>query len=73
MNINIEKLKKDLIEYFSTAINQFDADINDIEKINDIHPIKLIEIAKLNGFNLELYKIEELRSEDYVFIFSNSP
>ncbi len=67
MNINIEKLKKDLIEYFSTAINQFDADINDIEKINDIHPIKLIEIAKLNGFNLELYKIEELRSEDYVF------
>ena len=28
---------------------------------------KLIEIAKLNGFNLELYKIEELRSEDYVF------
>lgn len=67
MNINIEKLKKDLIEYFSPAINQFDADINDIEKINDIHPIKLIEIAKLNGFNLELYKIEELRSEDYVF------
>ena len=52
MNINIEKLKKDLIEYFSTAINPFDADLNYFNES------KLIELAKLNGFNIELYKIE---------------
>lgn len=32
MNINIEKLKKDLIEYFSTAINPFDADLKNVEE-----------------------------------------
>ncbi len=59
MNIDIERLKYDLIEYFSTAINPFDADLNGPEEIHNLPLNKLIEIAKSNGFNLNLYKIEE--------------
>ncbi len=59
MNIDIEKLRQDLIDYFSTAINPFDADLKGVEEIEDLSSDKLIELATSSGFNLELYKIEE--------------
>lgn len=58
MNIDINKLKEDLIDYFKTAINPFDVDLNGIEEISTLSSDKLIELAKSNGFNIELYKIE---------------
>lgn len=59
MNIDVEKLRQDLIDYFSTAINPFDADLKGVEEIEILSSDKLIELATSNGFNLELYKIEE--------------
>lgn len=59
MNIDIERLKQDLIDYFSTAINPFDADLNGVEEIEELPTDKLIELAISNGFNIDLYKIEE--------------
>lgn len=59
MNIDIEKLRQDLIDYFSTAINPFDADLKGVEEIMILSSDKLIELATSSGFNLELYKIEE--------------
>lgn len=58
MKIDIDKLKEDLIEYFSTAINPFDVDLYDPKDINNYNESKVIEIAKNNGFNIELYEIE---------------
>lgn len=59
MNIDIERLKQDLVDYFSTAINPFDADLKGIEEIEYLSTDKLIELAISNGFNLELYIVEE--------------
>ena len=60
MNFDIEKidiknLKNDLIDYFSTAINPFDADLIEVEEIENLSLDKTIELAKNNGFNLDNY------------------
>ncbi len=59
MNMDIEKLQVDLINYFSTAINPFDLDIKGVEEITKLSKEKLIILAKSNGFNINLYKLEE--------------
>jgi len=59
MNIDITKLQQDLIDYFTTAINPFDVDLKGIEEIYNLSEDKLISLATSNGFNIELYKIEE--------------
>lgn len=54
---NLKKLKDDLIDYFSSAINPFDVDLKGIEEIDKLSSDKLITLAKENGFNLEYYEI----------------
>lgn len=56
---DLNRLKDDLIDYFSSAINPFDVDLNGIEEIDKLSNDKLITLAKENGFNLEYYDIEK--------------
>lgn len=65
MNIDIKMLKDDLIDYFSTAINPFDADLKGIEDIENFSNDKIIEIAKANGFNIDYYDINEENNEEF--------
>lgn len=63
MNIDIKRLKDDLNDYFSTAINPFDVDLKGIEDIENFSNDKIIEIAKANGFNIDYYDINEENNE----------
>lgn len=62
MEIDIERLRSDLIDYFGTGmmsgIGAFIVNISIIEKAS---PDKLIEIAINNNFNLENYKNENIK------------
>lgn len=56
MEINIEKLRNDLIGYFGTALfNGNNMAIVDLSKIEQANDYELIEIAIQNGFNLNNY------------------
>ena len=56
-NINIEKLRNDLIDYFGTAFFSgfFSASI-DISRIENASDYELIKIAENNGFDLDNYR-----------------
>lgn len=56
---DIKRLKEDLIDYLSSAINPFDIDLNGVEEINNLSDNKLIELAKKNGFNLKHYIVKD--------------
>lgn len=58
-NIDIKRLKEDMIDYFSTAINPFDVDLMGVEELDNCSLDKLIEFAKKNGFDISLYKIDK--------------
>ena len=54
--IDIEKLRKDLINYFGTAmISPFPAAIMNLTKVEKASAEELINIALKNGFDLEKY------------------
>ena len=56
MNIDINKLRKDLIDYFGSAMfNGFPVAMMDLSEIERAGEYRLIEIAKENGFDLNNY------------------
>lgn len=60
MNINIEQLRQDLLDYYGTAMNNgFPMAIIELSKIEKASAEELIEIAQQNGINIENY-IEEI-------------
>lgn len=58
-NIDIKRLKEDMIDYFSTAINPFDVDLMGIQDLDNYSLDKIVEFARQNGFNISLYKIDD--------------
>lgn len=58
MNVDIERLRMDLIDYFGSATPIFSVAIMDVIEVENASYDKLIEIAKSNGFNLDDYIIE---------------
>lgn len=58
INIDIERLRRDLIDYFGAAIPIYPVAIMDVIEVENADYYKLIEIAKCNGFNLDNYIIE---------------
>lgn len=55
-NIDIEKLRKDLMDYFEAAMfNGFPAAIVELGNVEKASAEELIEIAKDNKFNLGKY------------------
>ena len=57
MNIDIERLRQDLINYFGTAMSYFPMAIGDLSKVENASAEELIRIALDNGFDLDDYKI----------------
>mgnify|MGYP003323361948 CR=1 FL=1 len=53
--INIEKLRSDLIDYYGTAMSLFPMAIINLNEVYNASDEKLIEIAIKNKFNLENY------------------
>ena len=57
MNIDYDKLRKDLIDYFGTAmITLFPQAVLDINKIERASDDELIKTAIQNGFDLSKYE-----------------
>lgn len=62
MNIDFDKLRQDLIDYFGTAMTVgFGAAIIDISKVENASNEELINIAKQNGFNINNYVISSFK------------
>ena len=60
MTIDIEALRKDLINYFGTAMQFNPMAIMDLAKVETASPEELVEIAQDNNFDLNDYKINTL-------------
>lgn len=60
MTIDIEALRKDLIDYFGTAMQFNPMAIMDLTKVENASPEELVEIAQDNNFDLNDYKINTL-------------
>ena len=57
MEIDIEKLRKDLIDYFGTAMfNASPLAIIELTKVENASPQELINIALKNNFDLTEYE-----------------
>ena len=55
MNIDTEKLRKDLIDYFGTAMYYNKLSIIDLTSAENCSDYELIEMAINNGFDLDSY------------------
>lgn len=59
MNIDIERLRKELIDYYGTAMQINPVAVIELSIVEKASPERLIYIAINNGFDLNDYKIEE--------------
>ena len=60
MEIDIERLRKDLENYFGAAMfNGFPAAMMDLEDVKRADDDELIEIARRSGFNINNYRIQD--------------
>ncbi|MBQ8427547.1 MAG: hypothetical protein IJX16_07320 [Clostridia bacterium] len=57
MNIDFDKLREDLIDYFGTAMGTFPIAVMNVAEVESASDRELISIATQNGFNLEDYEI----------------
>lgn len=53
--INIEKLRYDLIDYFGTAMEMSSVALLDLNKVENASDEEIVRIALNNGFNLDMY------------------
>ena len=60
MNIDYEKLREDLVDYFGSAIGIFSVAIMDVIKVENATHDELLEIAKQNKFDLSNYETKIL-------------
>ena len=58
MEIDIQSLKKDLLDYFGTASSYNPTAIMNIVEVEQASPLKLIEISKNNNFDLNKYCVK---------------
>lgn len=62
MNIDYERLRNDLIDYFGSAmVTVFPAAMLDIDRVERANNDELIQIALQNGFNLNDYEVKSYR------------
>lgn len=58
-NIDIDRLRKELIDYYGTAMQQNPVAMIELSIVEKASPERLIYIAINNGFDLNDYIIEE--------------
>ncbi len=56
-NIDYEKLREDLINYYGSATTFYPASYMDVIKVQNANNEELIYIAQQNNFDLEDYKV----------------
>ena len=61
MNIDYKRLRRDLIDYYGTAMSSNPMAVIELSKIESASNTKLIEYALKNNFDLEDYKIKGLK------------
>ena len=61
MEIDIEKLREDLINYFGTAMGLFPVAIMNLSEVQICSADRLIEIAINNNFDLDKYIIKKCK------------
>ena len=61
MEIDIERLRNDLINYFGTATNFFKVAYMDLFEVQNASDELLIKIAIENNFNLNNYQIDNIK------------
>jgi len=62
MNIDFDKLRQDLLDYFGTAMTMgFGAAIIDLSNIENASNEELINIANQNGFDLNKYVVQSFK------------
>ena len=61
MNIDIEKLRQDLINYYGTAIEYNPMAMMNLIEIEKASPTRVIEIAISNNIDLDDYQINVKR------------
>lgn len=61
MEIDIERLRDDLIDYFGTASFYNKMAMMDLIKVKEASDEELIQIAQKNGFDLKKYIIQRKR------------
>ena len=57
MNIDFDKLREDLIDYFGTAMGTFPIAVMNVAEVETATERELIRIATQNGFDLADYEI----------------
>lgn len=55
MNINIEKLRSDLKDYFGTAMMSFPMAVIELSEVENASPERLVKIARDNGIDISKY------------------
>ena len=57
MNIDFDKLREDLIDYFGTAMGAFPVAVMNVTEVEKASDRELIRIATQNSFDLSDYEI----------------
>ena len=60
MNIDYEKLRQDLVDYFGSAMVLFPASVIDVVRIENASNDELLQVANQNGFDLSNYEFEKI-------------
>ena len=58
MDIDFDKLREDLIDYFGSAMGMFPMVVMDVSKVERASKQELIKIAQQNGFDLRKYQFK---------------
>jgi len=61
MNIDYEKLREDLIDYYGTAMSFMPMAVIELSVVEKASNQKLIELALKNGFDLNNYEEQKRR------------
>ena len=56
--IDVERLRKDLIDYFGAAMMYYPQTMINLSEVENADYNSLIDIALRNGFNLDNYRIK---------------
>lgn len=59
MNIDIDRLRSDLIDYFGSAAQIYGAAYLDVSRVMRASDEEVVNIAIQNGFNIYDYEIKE--------------
>ena len=61
MNIDVDELRSDLIDYFGSAMQYHPQAVIELSEVEKCSDEKVVEIALKNGFNLYDYKVKEYK------------